>query len=694
MDEEARLEQEEEDQERELSKRHGEATEAGGNSSKKRSTTTEQDIEAEYANAAARAKKKPRPTLTISQLVGPDGLIRIRREFPSQLRYPRGRSANVRQDIDAAAICSRKLVAAYQSFCYDLCPSFAFEDFLIKMDSLGSKKEVKSFLQNMRDDVRNAHVERLYGKEKAEKMIQELETGLKQQQSEILKEHFSQLESEMPRDDDEQNEANDNSPNVEESNHVNLPVAPVQHVARVNPYQGKNSLAARSRIGDSSKDEQMRPPVPTPPRNDSHQDYDEEEEEEEANFDDIQDQFDAMSSPQKVDTAAKQHGHADNRLVRSIPRYQEDVASVAPNQISVHPLKPLDDDQFDEEGEASFEDIQGKPALQQLSAAQEAQKDGIRNVEPCKHCQDEDDDEEEACFDDIQGISKEQHDEAKQMPNIQEGPLKASIHLGDDEEEANLDDVRGKSPVKCSSPKAKNAWKNENSLILSPAFLHEEKESNEVAENIPFFEPQGDRENATSSKIPLVDAIHSINQGTLVLESEEARWMIMNSCCPAMADESSSKTPLVSHSGTSPPHDASVVATYYSRPSQENDTSMMSFAQPSQEFSLMDDGPTQSSVPELATQFDEPSGNAAFTPSQAQHPTFMLQVSQDASCMDETATIVPTQGGTGMDFPFTLPTQSQSQSNHQMDQSLNDSETATIIPTMTAQSDMDESNPS
>lgn len=170
-EEERRLLEEEEEQERILSEQHGEAEESTAARSKRQSET---DIEAEYGTAR---KKVKRPTLTPAALLGPKGLIRIRSEFHRQLRWP----SSTKRTEDAAAAYSRSLIQKYKSFCYDLFPGSAFEDMLTRIESFGSKKEVKTYLQTMREEIRNNHLENIYGKEKANHMIQELEHGLKHQ---------------------------------------------------------------------------------------------------------------------------------------------------------------------------------------------------------------------------------------------------------------------------------------------------------------------------------------------------------------------------------------------------------------------------------------------------------------------------------------------------------------------------------
>jgi len=201
-DEETRLQREEEEQERLLSEQHGEAEES---SSQKRKP--EEDIEAEYS----RKKARRRPTLTPAMVTSSKGLIRIRSEFPRQVKWP----TTTKNKVNAAATYSRTLVNSYKSFCYDLFPNSAFQDVLTRLESFGAKKEIKDYLQQMREEVRNAHLEKIYGKEKAQAMITELEHGLKQQHDEFRGGDAFMMED-APRDYELRREPA-RGPSVEES---------------------------------------------------------------------------------------------------------------------------------------------------------------------------------------------------------------------------------------------------------------------------------------------------------------------------------------------------------------------------------------------------------------------------------------------------------------------------------------------
>lgn len=186
-----------EDLEASLSRQYGEAAEApataaGAGGTKKRGADdiNEEDIANRYEKAAKKKKQRPkRPELTERHLTGPEGLIRIPREFPAVLRYtaiPTSSSSSGRSKSRAAAASyALSLVEAYKSFCYTLCPPMAFEDTLLKIERLGSKREVKAYLEQMRQDVRNQHVEKVLGKEKAERILQQLHDALQQQHQQL-----------------------------------------------------------------------------------------------------------------------------------------------------------------------------------------------------------------------------------------------------------------------------------------------------------------------------------------------------------------------------------------------------------------------------------------------------------------------------------------------------------------------------
>lgn len=204
------LDSDEEEAERLLSAEHGEAAEDGptksSSASRKRSNAPESEADAAAAkefNEKVRTKK-PRPVLEPAQLKGPKGLIFVRRSFPTQVskfRAPSNNSTNAATNkvigsgarsnkyaqklnqnaqIKAAAQYSRSLMSAYRSFAQELFPTLAPQDVFLKIEDLGAKREVKDYLQIMRDELRKEYVERIYGVEKAGRILNELEYGLRQ----------------------------------------------------------------------------------------------------------------------------------------------------------------------------------------------------------------------------------------------------------------------------------------------------------------------------------------------------------------------------------------------------------------------------------------------------------------------------------------------------------------------------------
>ena len=180
---------EEAEQERLLSERFGEAGEAPSSGDKRAADKSDKDIAAELAGEARKIKKS-RPTLQTADLMGPRGLIKIKNEFNDMVKY-RGvdraklkakgkkltREQLKRAELNAAAAYSRDLMGAYRMFCRDLFPPLAFEDTLTRIETLSTKKDLKDYLEIMREDVRRQHLVKIYGAEKADRMLSELETA-------------------------------------------------------------------------------------------------------------------------------------------------------------------------------------------------------------------------------------------------------------------------------------------------------------------------------------------------------------------------------------------------------------------------------------------------------------------------------------------------------------------------------------
>ncbi|KAL7527611.1 hypothetical protein ACHAWF_002248 [Thalassiosira exigua] len=193
------LDSDDEEEERRLSALHGEASDGRRKrppaTKAKGPALTEEDAAAakEFEERVLKKSKRARPTLTAAELKGPSGLIRVRRSFPATVRKHReapsrskgaraagslARKRNDAAEIDAAASYSRSLMRAYRSFASELFPVLAAEDVFLKIEELGSKKEVREYLQLMRDEAREEHLKGIYGEERTKRVLHELEYGL------------------------------------------------------------------------------------------------------------------------------------------------------------------------------------------------------------------------------------------------------------------------------------------------------------------------------------------------------------------------------------------------------------------------------------------------------------------------------------------------------------------------------------
>ncbi|KAL7475275.1 LOW QUALITY PROTEIN: hypothetical protein ACHAW6_001202 [Cyclotella cf. meneghiniana] len=207
------LDSEEEEEERLLSAEHGEASE---DSTPKRKRTVNATKFSEADAAAAREfeekvrAKKPRPTLTPADLKGPKGLVMVRRSFPRQCKFREPPSSkkvigtgiksskiaqkmNQEAQITAAANYARTLMTSYRAFARGLFPSLAPEDVLLKIEDMGSKKEVKDYLQIMRNELRREYLEGIYGKKKTERILHELECGFNKPVETAVDEDYVQV---------------------------------------------------------------------------------------------------------------------------------------------------------------------------------------------------------------------------------------------------------------------------------------------------------------------------------------------------------------------------------------------------------------------------------------------------------------------------------------------------------------------
>jgi len=172
-----------------LSRQNAISTSREGKVSNPKRSNSDVAITDKLAENVKKERKLMRPSLNESKLIGSDGLIRIKTEFSSKLKYrhpsskavqnAKSRQQRLELEVDSAALYSSQLLSAYASFCQELMPSWNYRDTLRKIEDLGSKKIVRDYLQSMRNEVCKEHLEELHGKDKAERWYDELENGLR-----------------------------------------------------------------------------------------------------------------------------------------------------------------------------------------------------------------------------------------------------------------------------------------------------------------------------------------------------------------------------------------------------------------------------------------------------------------------------------------------------------------------------------
>ena len=185
-DDDLRLEEEE--QERLLSEKHGETSELSA-SSKKRSGAGIGETDTDIANALlAHKKKKTRLTLTEKELLGSKGLLSIRHGFHKKIKYPKpmkvtngnNKSMNDRSlmEIKDSTCYLNKLMKNYRNFAINLMPSWTPKETFLKIQDMGSKREVKAYVQIMRDEVCKEYLGGTMGKDEVELLLDELQCGI------------------------------------------------------------------------------------------------------------------------------------------------------------------------------------------------------------------------------------------------------------------------------------------------------------------------------------------------------------------------------------------------------------------------------------------------------------------------------------------------------------------------------------
>ncbi|KAG7359123.1 replication fork protection component [Nitzschia inconspicua] len=245
----------EEEEEAILSKRYGEAMEdtAASRGKNKRSATdmatatttttsgeaaagnnnnesADKDIADEYKNQEKKKKQRRRAVTTIrpEDLVSADGLSKLRHVIGPQFHTTTTTTSSssssslhtgkpkYTQTPSSMAKYSRQLVAAYRRWMDELTGGIPLEEGMWKVQTLLSKGQVKQYVQEMRNQVRNEYVERTLGLEKAEQLLSQLDDYYHQQQQQLMTEEsveqeqqqqqFDEGAPEPPQHDDESNE--------------------------------------------------------------------------------------------------------------------------------------------------------------------------------------------------------------------------------------------------------------------------------------------------------------------------------------------------------------------------------------------------------------------------------------------------------------------------------------------------------
>ena len=174
-----------------LSKKYGEASEAksGTKAEQKKRGTTDQDIADEYAEQDKERKKKARrrvsQTITPDHLIKPKGLAVVRNGFVSRFHNGNGK-AKYTNTTKSMAKFSRRLVSAYSDWVENMTGGLTLHETQWKLRSLGSKTQIKQYLGDMRKAVRDEHVERLLGLEKAERLLRQLDDYYNEEQNQHM----------------------------------------------------------------------------------------------------------------------------------------------------------------------------------------------------------------------------------------------------------------------------------------------------------------------------------------------------------------------------------------------------------------------------------------------------------------------------------------------------------------------------
>lgn len=114
-------------------------------------------------------KRKERPSLKESHLIGPSGLLKL----PNFI----GGAGKPSRSLHSAACYAKVLMQKYNTFFEKLEPGLHLNDCILAVEKLGSKRSIKDHLGRMRHSARKTHVEKLFGKddELGQRLLEQLE---------------------------------------------------------------------------------------------------------------------------------------------------------------------------------------------------------------------------------------------------------------------------------------------------------------------------------------------------------------------------------------------------------------------------------------------------------------------------------------------------------------------------------------
>eukprot|EP00934_Nitzschia_sp_Nitz4_P001448 Nitzschia sp. Nitz4//scaffold29_size155292//49708//50736//NITZ4_002649-RA/size155292-processed-gene-0.11-mRNA-1//1//CDS//3329546421//1448//frame0 len=213
-----------------------------------RKRPTDDEIAAEYSQKKKRQNRLA--VLTEQDLLKPHGLSAIFQNFPENFRPHYSKTP---RDMGHFA---QTLIRAYHQWADAIQPGLPMDSTLAKVHSLGKKTVVRQHLQDMRNQVRDAHVERFLGLEKAQHLLEQLKDGLDMEQQ--------MQEEDYPVDNLPANEPTPTTTLEEEGAESSSPSpktpeesAPQMAPPTSSPAEASTRASSRSHVLEDSDDEEF-----------------------------------------------------------------------------------------------------------------------------------------------------------------------------------------------------------------------------------------------------------------------------------------------------------------------------------------------------------------------------------------------------------------------------------------------------